>query len=76
MTKKKKVSNKKKKPSTKKTKTTNKSCAREKVCGQPMPVKKARPLNEYLNEHGEIYPKIFFKESLWVRFKRFIGLDS
>lgn len=46
-------------------KTCSNSCQREKVCGDPTPVK---PHN------GEIYPKIFFKESWWTKFKRFIGL--
>lgn len=78
MTKKKKVSTKKKKPNIKKSKPCNKKCnqdvAREKACGQPMPVKGVRPLSEYLNDQGEFYPKIFFKESWWTRFKRFLGL--
>ena len=47
---------------------------REKVCGEPYPV---RPVSEYYNlETGEIYPKVFFKESWWIRFKRFLGLTS
>ena len=72
--KKKKVSNKKKKSSIKKskpcTKKCDKVCDREKVCGEPMPVK---PLT-YVNH--EPYPKLVFKESLWTKFLRFIGLDS
>lgn len=74
MTKKKKVSNKnkKKKSSIKKPKPCNKKCesvcSREKVCGEPMPVK---PLT-YVN--GEVYPRLVFKNSLWTRFKRFLGL--
>jgi hypothetical protein len=79
MTKKKKVTNKKKKSNIKQSKSCNKKCdkicTREKVCGEPMPVKPLRPVSEYYNlETGEIYPKIFFKESLWTRFLRFLGL--
>lgn len=74
MTKKKKVSNKKKKSSIKKPKPCKKKCGkvcdREKVCGEPMPVK---PLS-YIN--GEPYPKLVFKQSLWTRFLRFLGLVS
>jgi hypothetical protein len=56
-------------------KTCNKSCNREKVCGEPMPVKPLRPVSEYYNlQTGEIYPKIFFRESWWTKLKRFIGL--
>lgn len=56
-------------------KTRNKSCTREKVCGEPMPVKPLRPVSEYYNlETGEIYPKIFFRESWWTKLQRFIGL--
>jgi hypothetical protein len=59
-------------------------CVREKVCGDPAPVQhvekiinQPRPVSEYYNlETGEIYPKIFFKESWWTRFKRFLGLVS
>lgn len=67
-----------------------KVCSREKVCGEPNLVKpvsqelagkaldnmvKQRPVSEYYNlETGEIYPKVFFKESLWTKFLRFIGL--
>ena len=67
---------KKKKKSKKKSckKTCSNSCQREKVCGVPTPVKPLRPVNEYYNKDGEIYPKIFFKESWWTKFKRFIGL--
>jgi hypothetical protein len=69
---------KKKKKSTKSKsckKTCNKSCHREKAYGDPMPVKPCRPVSEYYNlETGEIYPKIFFRESWWTKFKRFIGL--
>lgn len=77
MTKKKKVAN-DKKSSIKKSKSCNKKCetvcSREKVCGEPTPVKPLRPVSEYYNlETGEIYPKIFFKESYWTRFLRFIG---
>lgn len=72
MTKKKKVTNKKKKSSIKKNKSCNKKCetvcSREKVCGEPTPVK---PLT-YVN--GEVYPRLVFKESLWTRFLRFLGL--
>lgn len=71
MSKKKKVT-KKKKSSVKQTKSCKKKCDkvcdREKVCGEPMPVK---PLT-YIN--GELYPRLIFKESLWTRFKRFLGL--
>lgn len=67
-----------KKKKSKKPKSCKKSCSnkctREKVCGEPMPVKPLRPVSEYYNlETGEIYPKIFFKESYWTRFLRFIG---
>ena len=73
------MSKKKKKPSTKSKKksikkTCSNSCQREKVCGVPTPVKPLRPVSEHHNRDGEIYPKIFFKESLWTKFKRFIGL--
>lgn len=69
---------------TKKKKKTKKCCKkkcdqtiREKVCGDPVPVKPLRPVSEYYNlETGEIYPKVFFKESWWTRFKRFLGLTS
>lgn len=81
MTKKKKNTNKnkKKKSSIKKNKSCNKkcetTCSREKVCGEPMPVKPLRPVSEYYDlQTGEIYPKIFFKESLWTKFLRFLGL--
>jgi hypothetical protein len=46
-------------------KTCSNNCGREKTYGDPTPV---RPVT------GEIYPKIFFKESWWTKFKRFIGL--
>ena len=69
---KKKVSNKKKKSSIKKPKPCNKKRDgigdREKAYGEPMPVK---PLT-YVD--GEVYPRLVFKESLWTRFKRFLGL--
>jgi hypothetical protein len=68
------MSKKKKKPSTKSKKKSINSCQREKVCGVPTPVKPLRPVSEHHNRDGEIYPKIFFKESLWTKFKRFIGL--
>lgn len=71
-------------------KKCDKVCSREKVCGEPNLVKpvsqelvektldnmvKQRPVSEYYNlETGEIYPKIFFKESWWTIFKRFLGL--
>jgi hypothetical protein len=59
-----------KKKSIKKTRTN--SIKREKAYGDPMVV---RPVSEYYNlETGEIYPKIFFRESLWTRLKRFFGL--
>ncbi len=59
-----------KKKSIKKTRTN--SIKREKAYGDPMLV---RPVSEYYNlETGEIYPKIFFRESLWTRLKRFFGL--
>jgi hypothetical protein len=75
MVKKKKVTNKKKKSNIKQSKSCNKICTREKVCGEPMPVKPLRPVSEYYDlQTGEIYPKIFFKESLWTRFLRFLGL--
>ena len=74
MNKKKKKVTKKKKPAVKKTKSCKKKCEgdcdREKVCGEPMPVK---PLN-YIN--GEPYPKLVFKPTLWTRFLRFLGLVS
>jgi len=78
MSKKKKTNTIKKKQSNKKSKPCNKKCeqvcTREKVCGEPTPVKPLRPVGEYYNlETGEIYPKIFFKESWWTRFLRFIG---
>jgi hypothetical protein len=65
---KKKVNNKKKKSSIKKSKPCNKKCDREKAYGEPMPVK---PLT-YVD--GELYPKLVFKQSLWNRFLRFLGL--
>lgn len=72
MSKKKKTSSKKNKGSNKKTKPCNKKCeqvcTREKVCGEPTPVK---PLT-YVN--GEVYPRLVFKESLWTRLLRFLGL--
>lgn len=72
MSKKKKANNKKKKSSIKKPKSCAKKCEtvcdREKVCGEPMPVK---PLS-YVD--GEVYPKLIFKPSLWNRFLRFLGL--
>lgn len=71
-------------------KKCDKACSIEKVCGEPNLVKpvsqelarkaldnmvKQRPVSEYYNlETGEIYPKVFFKESLWTKFLRFIGL--
>jgi hypothetical protein len=59
-----------KKKSIKKTRTN--SIKREKAYGDPMVV---RPVSEYYNlETGEIYPKIFFKESWWTKLKRFLGL--
>jgi hypothetical protein len=71
--KKKKSSIKSKKKSIKKNRTN--SVKREKVTGDPMPVKPVRPVCEYYNTTtGEIYPKIFFKESWWTKFKRFLGL--
>lgn len=88
MTKKKKVSNKKTKSSIKKPKSCNKKCSkvcdREKVYGEPTKVTPCKqPLNippvpdkplTYVD--GELYPKLVFKESLWTRFLRFLGLDS
>ena len=72
MSKKKKTNTKKNKESNKKAKSCNKkcetTCSREKVCGEPTPVK---PLT-YVD--GEVYPRLVFKESLWTRFKRFLGL--
>lgn len=66
------MSKKKKKPAVKKTKSCSKKCeqvcSREKVIGEPTPVKPATYLN------GRLYPKLIFKESLWTRFLRFIGL--
>jgi len=51
------------------------SCKREKAYGDPVPVKPMRPVCEYYNlQTGEIYPKIFFKESWWDKIKRFLGL--
>lgn len=59
-----------KKKSIKKTRTN--SIKREKAYGDPMVV---RPVSEYYNlETGEIYPKIFFRESWWTKLKRFLGL--
>lgn len=71
-------------------KKCDKVCNIEKVYGEPNIVKpvsqalagkaldnmvKQRPVSEYYNlETGEIYPKVLFKESLWTRFLRFIGL--
>ena len=74
MAKKKKDNNKIKKCNIKKScsKKCDKVCSREKVYGEPYPV---RPVSEYYNlETGEIYPKVLFKESLWTKFLRFIGL--
>jgi hypothetical protein len=72
---------KKKKSSPKSSKKTSckkscpNSCEREKAYGDPTPVKPLRSVSEYYNlQTGEIYPKIFFKESLWTKFKRFLGL--
>jgi hypothetical protein len=63
------MTNKKKKTNIK---SKKKSIKREKAYGDPMVV---RPVSEYYNlETGEIYPKIFFRESLWTRLKRFFGL--
>lgn len=89
MSKKKKVNN-KNKQSNKKTKPCNKKCdrvcsrnsetrslLREKAYGEPTPIKPLRPVSEYYNlETNEIYPKIFFKEGLWTKFLRFLGLVS
>ena len=77
MAKKKKDNNKIKKCNIKKSckQKCGKVCSREKVCGEPMIVKPMRPVSEYYNlETGEIYPKVLFKESLWTKFLRFIGL--
>jgi hypothetical protein len=74
------MTNKKKKSSIKPNKKSIKknrtnSVKREKVTGDPMPVKPMRPVSEYYNlETGEIYPKIFFRESMWTKIKRFLGL--
>lgn len=69
---KKKNKNNKNKPNIKCNKSCNKNCSREKVYGDPNPV---RPVSDYYNlQTGEIYPKIFFKESWWTRFKRFLGI--
>lgn len=47
----------------------------EKVYGDPTPVKPTRPVSEYYNtKTGEIYPKIFFRDSWWTRLKRFFGI--
>lgn len=55
-----------------KAKKVAKDSTREKVVGEPNPV---RPVNEYYDlKTGEIYPKIFFHESWWTKFKRFLGL--
>lgn len=75
MSKKKKVNkNKKKKPPVKQTKSCKKKCdrvcEREKVYGEPMPVKSLTYVN------GEVYPRLVFKESLWTKFLRFLGLAS
>ena len=85
MTKKKKVYNKKTKSSIKKPKSCNnkcdKVCSREKVYGEPnevfpsptnIPSVPDKPLS--YTEHGEPYPKLIFKESLWTRLLRFLGL--
>jgi hypothetical protein len=73
MKKKKKVKSKPKKKVCKKSCSKSISC--EKAYGDPTPVKPLRPVCEYYNlETGEIYPKIFFKESWWVKIKRFLGL--
>lgn len=81
---KKKVS--KKKSSIKKPKPCNKKCeqicTREKVCGEPnkvvpyktpvnIPPVPDKPLT-YVD--GEVYPRLVFKQSLWTRFLRFLGL--
>ena len=69
------MAKKKKKTNSKHKKSCDKICTIEKVYGEPMPVKPLRPVSEYYNlETGEIYPKIFFKQSLWTRFLRFLGL--
>lgn len=63
---------KKKSKKSKKSKKVTKDIVREKVIGEPNPV---RPANEYYDlKTGEIYPKIFFNESWWTKFKRWIGL--
>jgi len=77
MAKKKKDNNKIKKCNIKKScsKKCDRICSREKAYGDPMIVKPMRPVSEYYNlETGEIYPKVLFKESLWTKFLRFIGL--
>lgn len=62
---------KKKSKKSKKSKKVTKDI-REKVIGEPNIV---RPANEYYDlKTGEIYPKIFFNESWWTKFKRWIGL--
>jgi len=71
--------NKTKKDSIKKScsKDCKNTCSREKTHGDPMTVKPLRPVSEYYNlETGEIYPKIFFRESWWTKLKRFLGLIS
>lgn len=56
-------------------KKCNNSCKREKAYGDPMPVKPLRPVSEYYDlKTGEIYPKIFFRDSWWIRLKRFFGI--
>jgi hypothetical protein len=72
--KKKKISSKKKPCSLEKCNKNQcvKNCGKEKAFGDPSPV---RPVGEYYNlQTGEIYPKIFFKESWWTKLKRFFGL--
>ena len=55
---------KKAKPKSKKKKSTKKK--------QTAP--KFRPAYEYYDMNtGEIYPKIFFKETWWTKFLRFLG---
>lgn len=62
------------KPKTKRTNSKKKPIEqREKAYGDPMPV---RPVSDYYNTTtGEIFPKVFLKESLWTKIKKFLGLQ-
>ncbi|NDG32238.1 hypothetical protein EB118_19445, partial [bacterium] len=61
----------------KKSSKSKKNIKKQKTFGDPMSVKPLRPVSEYYNlQTGEIYPKIFFRESMWTKIKRFLGLIS